>query len=50
MRFAIIRQTTVTGPPSLITKSNRRSIFSSVSSIAASTSVPSRGRKISRAR
>ena len=49
-RLASIRQTTLTGPPALITKSNSRSIFSSTSSIAASTSVPISGTAMLRAR
>ena len=49
-RGQYIRQTTLTGPPSLTTKSNSRSIFSSSSSIAASASVASSGTRISFAR
>ena len=48
--FASIRHTTLTGPPSAATKSNRLSILSSTSSIAAITSVPSIGTAIRRAR
>ena len=50
IRLASIRQTTLTGPPAVTTKSNSRSILSSISSIAASTSVPSSGTRISFAR
>ena len=49
-RFASIRQTTLTGPPALTTKSNSRSILSSTSSIAARINVPSSGTAIDRAR
>ena len=48
-RLASIRHTTLTGPPA-VTKSNSRSIFSSTSSIAASTSVPISGTAMLRAR
>jgi hypothetical protein len=46
-RLASIRHTTPTGPPSLTTKSNSRSILSRMSSIAASAGSPSSGTRIS---
>ena len=49
-RLASIRQTTLTGPPVLTTKSNSRSILSRTSSIAARISVPINGTAIDRAR
>ncbi len=49
MRFASIRKTTLSGPPSVTTKSNRPSIFSSSNSIAASTKVATSGTKTFRA-
>jgi len=45
-RFASIRHTTLTGPPAVTTKSNRRSILSRTSSMAASRSVPISGTAI----
>ena len=49
-RLASIRQTTLTGPPAVTTKSNSRSILSSTSSMAARISVPSNGMAMVRAR